>query len=172
MSIRTQEIVVEDLLSRDNLFDHWFDLGTQKYRLLKRFNEVGYPVIVVVSSNSPISQEDHKKLEEKLGVKFESYLEKGLKYPRELLRWTPDEGQIGFVMEYIYEYGWGLESASPRPALKNVNACCPRCADRNRNGQSVSNECKYCADVPDWALKLEELGLAHMVLDGGWKWKI
>lgn len=173
MSIRIQEIVVEDLLSRDNLFDHWFDLGTQKYRLLKRFNEAGYPVIIVVSSNSPIPQNDHEKLEKTLGVKLERYLEEWFSEPKELLRWTPDEDQIGFVMEYIFEFGWGLESAFPRPALKDVSACCPRCAE-----VGAHNECKYCADPPAWALKLRDLGLAHMSLgDGfsspsGWHWSI
>ncbi len=125
MSVRIQKIIVEDLLSREG----WFDLGTQKYRLLKRFNENGYPVIVVVFSNSPVPQEDHEKIEKMLGVKFESYLEKSLFNPRELLRWTPDRDQIGLVMKHIFEYGWGVEKAVDLPALKDVSACCPRCAE-------------------------------------------
>lgn len=172
MSIRIQEIIVEDLLSRD---DHFY-FGTrgggdyQPFWLLKKFNEEGYPVMVV--NYKFISQEDHGKIEKLLGVKFEPCSEMWYGEPKESLCWTPNKDQIGSVMEHIYNYGWTVKRAVDLPALKDVNACCPRCANRNRNGQSVSNECKYCADVPEWALKLEDLGLAHMVLDGGWKWEI
>lgn len=130
--------------------------------LEQTFDERGYPIVLAspAEDDAVFSTSKAKKLCKRTGRTFEVVNER-------LLRWNPSEEEISEVMSHIYVNGWG-----GRVSLSGANACCPRCADRNRNGQSVSDECKYCADVPDWALKLEELGLAYMVLDGGWHWEI